>query len=44
MAQYRKELESHPPENTGRSQGLYNLVESLRKRFVDTDGVANEVQ
>ena len=41
IAQYRKELEAHLPENTERAQGLYNLAESLRKRFKETNDVAN---
>ena len=39
IAQYRKELRRHLPGNTGRGKALYNLAESMRKRFKKTDDI-----
>ena len=40
IARNREELKRHPPGNSGRAQALYNLADSLRNRFKDTDDIA----
>ena len=37
----RKELERHPPGDTGRADALFNLAYSLSERVLETDGIAD---
>ena len=41
IARKRKELECHPPGDTGRAMVLYNLADSLDDRFLEMDDIAD---
>ena len=41
IARNRKELERHPPGDTGRAVALYSLAASLRDKFSETNDVAD---
>ena len=44
IARNREELERRPPGNSGRAQALYNLADSLRNRFKETNDIAALVE
>ena len=41
IARKRKELERHPPGDTGRAVALYSLAVSLRHKFLEADNIAD---